>query len=158
MIWIKAAPVPNTTFQCGRQVSGFNRRPPLGYQCIVIIRSPPIIPTRPPTHSTITLLPPHTPQTRLKAWKFGRKMLRGLKRWMPACLIRNSGQRVPCRVAPKITFLSLLISSSLYLHHLFILAHMSINQSQRHCCHGCSFLDHHARLPIHQVCKITQIP
>ena len=131
MIWIKAAPVPNTTFQCARQVSGFNRRPPLGYQCIVIIRSPPIIPTWPPTHPTITLLSPHTPQTRLKAWKFGRKMLRGLKRWMPACLIRNSGQRVPCRVAPKITFLSLLISSSLYLHHLFILAHMTLNQSQR---------------------------
>ena len=67
MIWIKAAPVPNTTFQCGRQVSGFNRRPPLGYQCIVIIRSPPIIPARPPTHSTITLLPPthasNTPQS-----------------------------------------------------------------------------------------------
>ena len=79
MIWIKAAPVPNTTFQCGRQVSGFNRRPPLGYQCIVIIRSPPIIPTRPPTHYTITLLPPHTPQTRLKAWKFGRKNASGAK-------------------------------------------------------------------------------
>ena len=70
MIWIKAAPVPNTTVQCGRQVSGFNRRPPLGYQCIVIIRSPPIIPAWPPTHYTITPLPPHasnTPQS-VKIW------------------------------------------------------------------------------------------
>ena len=120
--------------------------------------------TNPTTHPLYNhATPPHTLQTRLKAWKFGRKMLRGLKRWMPACLIRNSGQRVPCRVAPKITFLSLLISSSLYLHHLFILAHMTLYHDINvkgsdfwHCCHGCSFLDHHARLPIHQVGKITK--
>ena len=71
MIWIKAAPVPNTTFQCGRQVSGFNRRPPpwLPMHCNYTVATNNTNPATHPlyNHATPPTLASNTPQS-VKIW------------------------------------------------------------------------------------------